>query len=100
PRAAARGLPRPPAVVRAGGAALPGAPGGRRPRHRLVGPPVALGPEAGGAALPGAPGGRRRRPRLVGPPVALGREAGVFDINVTRHDVFSSFRAPISFAAA
>ena len=31
--------------------------------------------------------------------VALGREAGVFDINVTRHDVFSSFRAPIAFAA-
>jgi FkbM family methyltransferase len=31
--------------------------------------------------------------------VALGREAGVLDINVTRHDVFSSFRAPMAFAA-
>jgi FkbM family methyltransferase len=31
--------------------------------------------------------------------MALGREAGAFDINVTRHDVFTSFRAPIAFAA-
>jgi len=31
--------------------------------------------------------------------VALGREPGFFDINVTRHDVFSSFRKPITFAA-
>jgi hypothetical protein len=31
--------------------------------------------------------------------VALGREPGFFDINVTRHDVFSSFREPIAFAA-
>ena len=31
--------------------------------------------------------------------MALGRETGAFDINVTRHDVFTSFRAPIAFAA-
>jgi FkbM family methyltransferase len=31
--------------------------------------------------------------------VALGREPGFFDINVTRHDVFSSFRELIAFAA-
>jgi FkbM family methyltransferase len=31
--------------------------------------------------------------------VALGREAGVTEINVTRHDVFSSFRQPAAFAA-
>ena len=30
--------------------------------------------------------------------VALGREAGVTEINVARHDVFSSFREPVGFA--
>jgi len=31
--------------------------------------------------------------------LALGREPGMANINVTRHDVFSSFRSPIAFAA-
>ena len=31
--------------------------------------------------------------------VALGRETGTAEINVTRHDVFSSLRAPIAYAA-
>jgi FkbM family methyltransferase len=31
-------------------------------------------------------------------PIALGRQAGVAELNVTRHDVFTSFREPLPFA--
>ena len=33
-------------------------------------------------------------------PIALGRQSGVAELNVTRHDVFTSFREPLPFAAA